>query len=113
MSVSLPAAKEYRDGRLYSVLCEDSSQDVKKLSLEFDYEFALPDPGEPFPEVQWQDLPDVEYGMLRRMNEITGVGSCDLSVQSEDPWLQSGGSGLHKVVGLTSGEEDTLHPVGR
>ncbi|GAX10208.1 hypothetical protein FisN_3Lh405 [Fistulifera solaris] len=112
MSVSLPAAKEYRDGRLYSVLCEDSSEDVKKLSLEYDYEFALPDPGEPFPEVQWQDLPDVEYGMLRRMNEVTGVGSCDLSVQSEDPWLQSGGSGLHKVVGLTSGEKDTLHPVG-
>lgn len=109
MSVSQPV-KEYRNGFLYSTKC--AVKDVKTLSLEFDYEFALPNPGEPFPEVQWQDLPKVEYGMLRRMNQVTGVGSCDLTVQLKDPWLQSAGSGLYSVVGLSNGELDTLHPVG-
>lgn len=112
MSTSQSVEEEYRDVYLYSRKCGGSAEDIKTLSLEFDYEFALPNPGEPFPEVQWQDLPKVEFGILRRMNQVTGVGNCDFSGQEEDPWLQNGGSDLYRVVGLSSGEVDTLHPVG-
>lgn len=105
---------EFLDGYLYSSACTDTSGggEVKTLALEFDYEFALPNPGEPFPEVKWQDLPYIENGILYRMNQVTGVENCDFTAQLEDPWLQSAGSGLSKVVGLSSGEPDTLHPVG-
>lgn len=115
MTDSLSPEREYRNGYLYSSKCRDTSggvEEVKTLALEFDYEFALPNPGEPFAEVQWQDLPVVEFGMLHRMNQVTGVESCDFTAQLEDPWLQSAGSGLHRVVGLNSGAKDTLHPVG-
>lgn len=115
MSDSLSLEKDYRDGYLYSTKCTDTSggdDKVKTLSLAFDYEFALPNPGEPFAEVQWQDLPSVEFGMLRRMNQVTGIENCDFTAQLEDPWLQSAGSSLYRVLGLTSGEPDTLHPVG-
>jgi hypothetical protein len=50
-------------------------------TIEFDYEFAVIDPGEDVVEVMKQDLPYLEFFILYYVAEQTGVLKCDLASQ--------------------------------
>lgn len=81
-------------------------------TLYFDYEFSLPHPGEPMDEVIMQDLPILEFGILRRLAIVSGLSECDLRKQLDDPALNPLLFDSNLVVGLSSAQPDKKTALG-
>lgn len=76
-------------GYAYSYSCQrlnETLPELNKTTVTFDFEFVLPDPGEPIAEVRVQDMPLVEFGILHRLTAVSGISSCSLENQQQaDP----------------------------
>ena len=107
----------------YSYTCEQQgvTDRVRKTQIFFDFEFVLPHPEEPMEEVIWQDFPEVEFAILRRMAAVTGLLTCNLNkqvkqpaglVRSEEPTESLVQSKDNLIVGLSSWYPDKFDIVG-
>lgn len=110
------------EGFPYSYNCEreGATAELKTALILFDFEFVITDPGEGMQEVIAQDIPEVEFGILNRLANVTGLDTCDLRHQLNDPWLLDGEvsdpttmTKENLVLGLTSFRPDTPNPIGK
>jgi hypothetical protein len=92
---------------------------TKTMQIQFDYEFVMKDPREDLVEVFYEDLPILEFGILRKAVQAIGLDTCNLDNQRIKRWrpadgnLQGPGSMIEEshVISLASSRPDEIDPT--